>query len=159
MAMASDVSMEPKPPDAQDSSPNPKTSFRDKLIGGDAGSLVAKEPVQSKGKYQITTKPSLEKDGMIFKSSDIASSSKSNNRNKRHRVDSSFINSQEDSSQKAPNPKNRVTDTKVSSKKGFTPFVPSHGIKTIMNVDLIAANRLRFKDEDKPPDNSEPKSL
>ncbi|KAJ1413009.1 hypothetical protein SESBI_19937, partial [Sesbania bispinosa] len=39
MAMVSDVTMEPKPPDGNESSLSPKASFRGKLIGGKVSSV------------------------------------------------------------------------------------------------------------------------
>ncbi|KAJ1417815.1 RhoGAP domain containing protein [Sesbania bispinosa] len=105
MAMESNVTMEPKPPDGKDSSLSPKASFRDKLIGGNASNMHQervdlignRRNNQSRGKGKTRLKdhsgnPSINNQGSTSqKASDLVNegsglSSKSSQENEANRL-------------------------------------------------------------------------
>ncbi|KAJ1404921.1 peptide ABC transporter substrate-binding protein [Sesbania bispinosa] len=47
---------------------------------------------------------------------------------------------------------------KDSHKKNLTSSIIPHGIKTVMNVDILAGNRIRLRDEDDPSNPSNVKA-
>ncbi|KAJ1433531.1 hypothetical protein SESBI_06067 [Sesbania bispinosa] len=134
-------------------------SYPGNLTVGDLGSLSSKDSDHSKGVKDVTIKPFQENASLVFNSGGVASSSKSDNRKKRHKIDLSSKSNQDNVNQKTIVFEAVVPGTKDTSKKGFKPFIPAHSIQTIWNVDVIAANRLRFKDEDKPSDSTPPISV
>ncbi|KAJ1394633.1 hypothetical protein SESBI_34009 [Sesbania bispinosa] len=98
-------------------------------------------------------KSSNENEGIIFKSEKTASSSKNNSRKKRHRSDSSFKPSQSVLSNVSSLPPKHVlnnSDSKSDHGEKSGHDIPPHGIKTIFYVDILSANKMRFRDEDDP---------
>ncbi|KAJ1441893.1 hypothetical protein SESBI_01098 [Sesbania bispinosa] len=97
------------------------------------------------------------KKDMIFNSSAIASTQ---SRNKRHRVETTSksnleapltsLETYKHSSSGKGTSKEGLKNKEIN-KEGFTPFHPSHNIKTAMDVEILASNRLRFIDKDKLP--------
>ncbi|KAJ1394470.1 zinc ion binding nucleic acid binding protein [Sesbania bispinosa] len=93
----------------------------------------------------------LSNDGVVFTCNSLVSSSEKNTRKKRHRVDSSYKPAQLTASP-AVGPKTELKTSAESSSLNVKSVSDSssHGIKTILNVDILSANRMRFRDEDDP---------
>ncbi|KAJ1387517.1 hypothetical protein SESBI_39921 [Sesbania bispinosa] len=93
----------------------------------------------------------LASQGLTFNSKALPSSTKTNERKKRLRNEDSQKSDQSIRNQ-AGTPKTnlRVSLSKSKVEGISAPGVSNHGIQTTWNVDIISANRLRFRDVDNP---------
>ncbi|KAJ1416627.1 hypothetical protein SESBI_17207 [Sesbania bispinosa] len=188
MSSPSDIDMEPKPPD-NGPQPTVKASFRDTLLGNKDTDLdKMKLPSESMelansdhpqkelhagnlGNQNKDAKPpqapvnSMEKQDahgsqisnqIVFQSKALSQSQSPNARKKRHRTEPPAKDVSSSGSQPLLTlPKAKNLSVEDANTFSFHP----HGIKTMMNVEVLSSNRMRFRDEDDPVGSPSSKSI
>ncbi|KAJ1415911.1 helicase-exonuclease AddAB, AddA subunit [Sesbania bispinosa] len=116
-----------------------------------AETSLMKIQTQSEVLIEKPTSGILTTDGITFTSKALTSSSKDNTRKKRHIVDSSYKPVNSSVPPVVASKTALKTSTESSSLIVKTVLdLSSHGIKTILNVDILSANIMIFRDEDDP---------
>ncbi|KAJ1376035.1 hypothetical protein SESBI_50368 [Sesbania bispinosa] len=155
MASSTDVHMEPKPPDGTEAPRQNKASFKDKLLGSQV-SNIQREKVDLIGCNLFRIE---HEDGNRLK----PRSKKPNSNRVKGKAQ---VTDQAETSLKKVQDQPKVLIEKPTSETLSNDGVvfikssslnvkhvfdsSSHGIKIILNVDILSANRMRFRDEDDP---------
>ncbi|KAJ1429993.1 hypothetical protein SESBI_08059 [Sesbania bispinosa] len=132
-----------------------KDKGKEKKLGNSSAKeeeILSSRLVVSKEKVLNMGNSASQDRGMIFSSQALTFPTNGAGRKKRHRVDNSSTLSSAELIE-VPHFKQLT----MSNQKPVAVF--ENQIKTAMNVDFIAPNRLRFKDADDPPDCNDPEQF